>query len=237
MKNIFCILLCLSLSAKLQAKELTFSVGQGAIIQEISALVLREAYSELGIAIAIKVMPNARALKAANKGQVDGDVSRIKGINKRFKHLLAIPVEINYLEAYGFSKNKNIKPRQWSDLLNYRVVSVLGIRFVEKNFKKHGIEASYVPSFAQAMTLVARERADVAVFPDIVGLTAIEKAQTPAVKMRGAPLIRLGLFHYLHQNHAELVEPLTQVLKQMAKNGRISAIREQFMKNKGFIES
>ncbi|MGB1238646.1 MAG: substrate-binding periplasmic protein [Pseudomonadales bacterium] len=232
--KVLILLLSITLSLTLQARQLTLSVGEGAIIQEVSALVLRQAYAELNVDMQLKVMPNARALKAANKGQVDADVSRIKGVDAKFSNLIFIPVEINYLQAYAFTADRKLVPTSWASLAGKRVVSVLGIKFVEKSLKKHNIEATFVPSFAQAMTLVERERADIAVFPDIVGLTAIREAGTETVKMRGKPLSTLPLYHYLHKKNKDLAAPLTKILERMQQDGSILRIREQYMRDNNF---
>lgn len=210
-------------------QELVFTVGQGAVIQEISFLVLKEAYQKLAIDIAIKKMPNARALASANDGTFDGDVSRVKSIEKKFANLIRVPIEINHLDAQVFSANKNLAVDGWESLRDKQLISVIGIKFVENNLKKRNIACNFLPTFPQAMGMLSRGRADAAIFPRIVGITTSRQANATDVLPVGEPLMKLSLYHYINKKHQATADKLALVLAEMAQSGRISQIRQQYV--------
>ncbi len=230
------LLLSLTLCAyTVEAKQtMVFTVGEGAVIQDISILVLKEAYQKLDIDIRVEKMPNARALKSANDGTFDGDVSRVKSIEAKFPDLIRVPIEINYLEAQAFSGDKNLSIDGWESLREVNLVSVLGIKFVENNLKKRNIDCNFLPTFTQAMGMLNRGRADAAVFPRIVGIKASREANTPNVVPVGQPLTQLGLFHYINKKHQATADKLAVVLQQMTDSGRLAEIRADFIKANNF---
>lgn len=63
----------------------------------------------IGLQSKILYKPGERALISLNGGKVDGEVSRIFHINKKYTNLVRAPVSINYIEASMFSKDPNIK--------------------------------------------------------------------------------------------------------------------------------
>ena len=224
----------LSASITHAQQSLVFTVGEGAVIQEISMRVLTEAYQKLDINIQVKKMPNARALKSANNGTFDGDVSRVKSIEAKFANLIRVPIEINYLQAQAFSADKSLAIDGWDSLKDKILISGVGIKFVENNLKKRIIACNFLPSFTQAMKMLDRGRADAAIFPRIVGITASSDAGTPNVLPIGEPLMKLSLFHYINKKHQATADKLAVVLKQMKTSGRISEIRDQYVKEKSF---
>lgn len=216
-------------SPALSENTVVLSAPTGAVIQDISTLVLREAYQKLGYKVVVERFPNERALIYANSGKTDGDVSRIKGLNKKYKNLIPIPIVINFLEGYAFSKNTNLNITNWESLKDYRVVCVRGIKFVEKLLKKHGVECTVVGRFKQALKLISIERMDVTIFPRIVGINAIRQFGMTDIQTVGQPLKKIPLFHYLHKRNKELIPELTSILEKMKSEGRFDAIRNQYL--------
>ena len=145
-----------------------------------------------------------------------------------------MPIKINYLEAQAFSANKSLPIDGWDSLRQVNLISVLGRKFVENNLKKRNIECNFLPTFTQAMGMLNRGRADVAVFPRIVGIKASREANTPDVVPVGQPLSELGLFHYINKKHQSIVNKLAVVLQQMEDSGRLKEIRAGFITANNF---
>lgn len=96
------------LEIELQAAELTLTKIEQDPVGDVAEAVLEEAYQELSIKLKILFAPAKRALVISNSGEADGELNRIKGINKKFKNLIMIPVPINQLEGVVYTKKKHI---------------------------------------------------------------------------------------------------------------------------------
>lgn len=73
-------------------RVLTFSAIKNSINTEISARVMTEAYSRIGIDI--EQCPGKRALMLAELGRVDGELFRTAGMGKEYPNLLSLPQAI-----------------------------------------------------------------------------------------------------------------------------------------------
>ena len=67
-----------------EAQDSLVLSSTGSPIAKVAEKVLKKAYQRIGIQIQIEIYPAARALKMSNNGEVNGEVNRIKGINKKF---------------------------------------------------------------------------------------------------------------------------------------------------------
>jgi len=235
MKNIYGLLIVLSVSFSSHAnKDITLSAPTGAVIQDVSVLILEEAYREIGYDVKVERFPNERALIYANNGKTDGDVSRIKGLNKKYENLVRVPVAINFLEAYAFMKPGSPVINDWPEFEGHRVVCVRGIKFVEKILRDNSLSCTVVGRFNQALKLISMGRMDATIFPKMVGVNAIRKFGVEDVVPIGKPLKTIPLFHYVNIKNTGLVPELTAVLEKMKGNNRFSEIRSQYVKENNY---
>lgn len=66
--------------------------------------------------------------------------------------------------------------------------------------------------------------ADLIVVSDTVGISPIPGADWSQYKIVNGVVASFTLHHYLHQDQAELAEPLAQSLEQMEASGETAAI-------------
>ncbi len=100
--------------------ELEFSASDDPIAM-ISERILKEAYQKLGIRMRTRILPAERALRHSNSGQCDGEINRIRQVNKKYKNLVLVPIEINYLEGVAFAKY-GIQPiKNWQSLKSFSI--------------------------------------------------------------------------------------------------------------------
>ncbi len=211
-------------------KTLIFSLGEESPIQKISFDVLKKAYKKIGYDIESKYYPYERALITSNAGEVDGELSRIKGIHKKYKNLIPITIPINFIEGYAFSWNKNLSVKNWDSLKEYNNLCVIGIKFVEKNLRQRGISCAEVAGVTQTLKMLEKKRYEVVVLPKINGISGLRKTGIVDVQLVGNRLIKINLYHYLHKKNKEIVNKLQAVLLEMERSGRISKIREACIK-------
>ena len=227
-------MLCFSMDA-VAKQTLVFSTVQDSAIQDISVKVLSEAYRKLGYHLEIMYLPNVRALETSNAGFVDGEVSRIKGINIRFINLIPVSVAINYLEGFAFSKRTDLNINNWESLRPYDLISVRVVKFVEQNLTKRSLDYADVTFFTSAVNMLQFDRSDIAILPKLSGLQAIREAKASEVIPVGKALIKAQLYHYLHVKHEKLLPKVNSVLLEMHNSGRIQEIRAEYIKKHGYL--
>ncbi len=196
-------------------------------IAEVSTKVLVEAYKRLGIHLDIVTLPAERALQKSNSGKLDGEVNRIKGIERKYKNLVAIPVPVNHFEGVAFTKNLNIAINGWESLKSLSILIRIGSKFAEAGTK--GMSTTGFPSYEKIFTLIASDRYDVCISSRLVGLYNIKKLNLTGIKALEPPLSSFKLYHYLHNKHKDLVPKIRQTLKEMEKEGMIEKIRAQYI--------
>lgn len=194
------------------------------LVIQTAEKVISEAYEELGIDIMIKYLPGNRALFLSNKGEADGELVRINGIEKRYKNLLMIPIPIYIMEGLAITKVPEIK--NWSpENKGLKIARVRGILWSEKITK--GMNAIVFNDYDTLFKVMSFRAIDIAL---VARLPFIEKQKIYNIKgLRGLepPLVEIGLYHYLNKKHSGIVPEITEVLKKMDKTGRISKIKEE----------
>jgi polar amino acid transport system substrate-binding protein len=213
---------------------LVFSTSRDGLIQEVSERVMVEAYAKLGYEVEVLGMPIARALLTSNAGKVDGELSRVKAIAKKYKNLLRIPVAINSIQGYAFARRTDLLITDWQSLRPYRLVCVRGVEFIEMRLRKFKLNCQYVSKFTQAIDVVQSGRADIAVLPKVAGMHAIRELEGTQVRAIGEALATLDLYHFLHIKNAAIAPRLLVVLTEMQKTGRIANIRDEFIRENNF---
>jgi len=220
-----CICLILFCVTESRADELVLSTGFSTPIQDISAQVLRKAYANIGLKVRIKRVPLARSLVLSNKGYFDGEVSRVEGIDSRYKNLVQIPEPINFIEGSAFAKSNELNILKWESLRPHSLVCVKGVEFIQHMLDKLMISCHYATTYLQAVSMLKHDRVELAILPRINGIGALEKLQIKDVQVVGHPLAKLPLYHYVHKKHEKIVSALHRELLKMKEDGQINAIR------------
>lgn len=201
--------------------------GLQGVRNEISAKVLIEAYASMGYEISVEILPPERALQLSDRGAFDGEVHRIKGIEKRYTGLVMVKVPINYVESVVFSKNIEFKVNGWESLRPYSIVTRKGIKLFEDGTK--GMKVDYAYSLEQAFNFLLLDRYEIYVESKIAGLNVIKDMGISGVKILEPSIDRTALYHYLHKKHSGLVPDIEKALLEMQKSGRIKRIRDDFI--------
>ncbi len=194
-------------------------------IAEVSEKVLHEAYQRIGIQIQTRTLPAMRALDMSNYGEVDGEVNRIKGIEKAYSNLVMVPVAINVLEGVVFTKEITFSVTGWDSLKPYKIGIRRGTKFAEKGTEGMNVEA--VNHNAQLFRKLDLGRNDVIVTSRVEGLEQIMTLHLNGIRVLEPPLVTLNLYHYVHKKHRPLLPNITKALQEMEAEGRIQEIRKQ----------
>lgn len=175
---------------------------------------LRRAYGRLGFQMQLVRLPAGRSLQMANRGLYDGELFRIDGIEQEFSALKQVPVQLATIELLAFVRTEQLKTLQnWTLMKNLRVGFVRGFRLAAQvEYAGHPVA---VTTLDQAVGMLTQGKIDV-LLEDRQSVLSVLPAKTEQVGISALPgvLASAGLFHYLHQRHSDLIEPLATVLKK-----------------------
>ncbi len=83
---------------------------QGYDMVRLGEKIPKTAYQKLGITVEINAFPSKRGIYLANDGKlIDGELSRISGIEKDYPNLIKVAVSLAYIDKVVFSKKHSFK--------------------------------------------------------------------------------------------------------------------------------
>jgi polar amino acid transport system substrate-binding protein len=187
-------------------------------------LVLQEAFRRISQRIDIDHLPSERALMNANTGLTDGEFPRISGLEKLYPDLIKVPERLTDYEFVAFSKNHVTKMYSWDALQPYNVAFVLGWKILEKNIVN---VRSLVRAKNQKLlfNLLVNDRTDIVVYSRISGDAYIRSQGLVGIVALEPPLAVREMYLYLNKKHEKLIEPLSQALRDMRKDGTYTDIK------------
>lgn len=180
--------------------------------------VSREALKRINYQLVINRLPAERALRSADSGLIDGEMSRIQGLDRIYSNLVRVPEKIMDWEFFVFSKKQINLQNGWHSLNNKNVAFITGWKILENNVPKTAA-ITKTKNSQQLFTLLQKDRADFIIYEHWGGKYLSKQLQLDNVDLRAPALAKKEMFMYLHKKHAALVPKLTQVLSEMKKDG------------------
>lgn len=212
----------------LSAKEITLNTAIGPPMNtpELTGfldIVVKEALNGIGYTLKTVRLPAERGLKNANAGIEDGEISRIRGMDKLYPNIIRVPEKVIDMEFTVFSTNKIPLTKGWASLQPYSVSFINGWKILEKNVPKN-TNTTKVRKKQQLFLMLSKKRTDLIIYERWSGLLHIKQQKMTAIKIQTPPLATREMFIYLHKKHRNIVPKLAASLKKMKQNGRYQAI-------------
>lgn len=199
--------------------QIATSLSQSEFASQIEQQ-LRRAYGRLGYQMQLVRLPAGRSLQMANRGLYDGELFRIDGIQQEFTELRQVPIELARIELLAFVRTTQLQNlRQWQLQKQLRIGFVRGFRLASQvQYAGHPVP---VTTLDQAVGMLTQGKIDV-LLEDRQSVLSVLPAKTEQVGISALPgvLASAGLFHYLHQRHSDLIEPLVTVLKKSRSSSK-----------------
>jgi len=198
-------------------ESLSNETGDG-FYNQISA----EIFKRLDIKLSFIRLPSKRSLMHANTGIDDGNISRIKGMEKKWPNLIRVPESVMIWEFTAYSLANDVKINGWKSLNKYTIGHVRGWQIYEK--KAAGAKKVIKAKDArQLFELLRSGRIDIALF---------ERAQAPywfnklkyTAKPLSPPLAVKPLYIYLNKKHANLIPKMAKVISEIKQDGTYQKI-------------
>lgn len=188
-------------------------------------LIVKNMFERINVEARTIVLPSERSLINANAGIDDGNIARIKGIEKKYTNLVRVPGKIIDFDFVAFTKSKNLPVSNWQSLQPYNVAFINGWKVFEKKVK-HYKSLVRTQDTKQLFELLNKNRVDIALYDLWSGLWWTNQFSTNAQYIE-PPIARFELYLYIHKKHSSLRQGLSIALEEMKKDGTYRRIFEQ----------
>ncbi len=231
--NRFCLVLLLCLTAPSlvnagRALSITSGRGEPFVTPEHNGfydLIVKHMFQRINIEAHTVLLPSERALINANTGINDGNIARIKGIEKKYRNLIMVPEKVIDFDFVAFSKNKQYKITDWQDLEPYNVAFINGWKVFEKKVTRYKSLVRTKDS-AQLFKLLENNRADIVLY-DLWSGVWWTRHNTSNIHYLTPPIASYQLYLYLNKKHEKLIPDLSKALQSMKQDGTYQKIYEQ----------
>lgn len=216
-------LLLLAVQPSVSAKQstLTFRAPDPGPVGDAVTEILEEAYQQLGISLQYVDMPRNRSLVEANNGRISGELGRLPDLEASYTNLKRVPFELFAFETVLVADRRNCGLCTIDDIENAAFVG--GMQTVmaaleEANFNKPTVQTVDIN---QLHLMFSNKRVQAVLLNDFEA-RQLGYYQQPHLIV--TPIRQQLGYHYLHQQHAHLVEPLNEILEAMHERGRVTEI-------------
>jgi len=225
---VFCLSL-LSFTAYSQ-QPLIFAQINDTPDQVIGAEILKVAYQRLGIPIDILSVPGKRALIESSNGRLAGEVHRIYRVGEDYPTLVRVPTSINYIEPSVFSNNKVFSVTGCKALKDYIIGRTRGVRHAEVCTQGMAHIKVYNDSRV-LMENLKLNRVELAITAKINGIIQLTKLGQHSISVLTPPLKKMPVYHYLHDQHKDLIPKIDKIFRSMLEAGELESIRNRVIED------
>lgn len=184
--------------------------------------IVKEIFKRLGIEAKTISLPSQRSLINANNGIDDGNIARIKGLEKKYPNLVRVPGKIIDFEFVVFSSGPEFNVDGWDSLKPYSIGHIKGWQILEKKVTSTQ-EVLKLRTAHQLFNLINTKRIDLIIYERWGSLWWVKKMKPDITQLQPA-LAKRELFMYLHKKHSSLVPEAAQALANMKNDGTYQRI-------------
>lgn len=182
--------------------------------------IIQEAYRRIGIKAELVTLPYERSEYEANRGLIiDAELARTEEASAALANLVRIEPSIFPVYTSVFTTRTDLNITNWESLRGLRIDTVRGMHTVADRLGD--IPFNEVGSIEQSIQRVLSGRTDVAVLPGFETEQLLDELNITSVYRLSPDLETFLLYHYLHQKHADLVQPLQASLWQVVNERQL----------------
>lgn len=182
--------------------------------------IIQEAYRRIGIKAELVTLPYERSEYEANRGLIiDAELARTEEASAVLANLVRIEPSIFPVYTSVFTTRTDLDITNWESLRGLRIDTVRGMHTVADRLGD--IPFNEVGSIEQSIQRVLSGRTDVAVLPGFETEQLLDELNITSVYRLSPDLETFLLYHYLHQKHADLVQPLQASLWQVVNERQL----------------
>jgi polar amino acid transport system substrate-binding protein len=190
---------------------------------DVAIKVMASVYQRLGHEMIIFRYPGKRSLMEANKGNVSGELIRIKAVAELLPNLVRLPIEVGHLKAMALTRTGKPKVVGMGGLIGKTVGILRGVEFTDRITKN--LSRQVLNSIDSLFQALLKGRVDVILFPELDAKEYITVNQlSEKVMINKAPILKVPLYHYIHKEKPALIQEMTLMLEKLEKSGELDAI-------------
>lgn len=182
-----------------------------------------EVFRRCGYKLVLDKLPAERALRNANIGLTDGELSRIAGLEEIYPNLIRVPEKIYDWYFVAFSKKQLDLNKGWNSLANQNIAYINGWKIYE-SFSPKTARVTKTKNEEQLFTLLSRDRTDIVLYHRAGGNYIINQLKLNDVKELHPPLAVREMFIYLNKKYSRLVPKLIKALVDIKTDGTYDRI-------------
>lgn len=179
-------------------------------------LIATEIFNRAGLGLKLVKLPAERGLLNANEGIIDGELSRIEGLDRKYKNLLRVPEILLEWEFAAFSKS-SVNLSDANKLNQYSLGLIKGWKIYETMFAKANLTQVETPE--QLFELLEKDRIQIALYENWMGKRLIQNLGIKDVHVILPIIKRKGMFIYLNKKHSAVIPKLLKELRKLKKDG------------------
>ena len=180
--------------------------------------ITREVFRRAGAEFKLVRLPPERGLRAANEGQIDGELVRVAGLDAIYPDLVRVPESHVTWRFSAFTRRQDINMAGTLRLDAYAVGIQRGSKILEAT-ATGAREIIYAHDRTQLFRLLEHNRVDMVFYSELMGLEHIRAGRLEDVKLLQPPLATREMFIYLHRRHSWLVPALAAALRSVKADG------------------
>lgn len=198
--------------------------GPGAFLALVEA-----AAKAIGRSVEAELLPAERSLRLVSAGVDHGDGPRIEQMDQLYPDLHRVPEPLLDYRFVAFAPPGSLAIDDWSSLAGSQVAIVRGWKILERNLADSAsLQAIRTPELL--FEHLARDRAEVAVFEESMGIGLLEeRGLTRRFAPLQPPLAIRPMFLFLHSNLGALAEPLAVELRRLKRSGEGAEILREVL--------
>ncbi|PAU80543.1 hypothetical protein CK501_08905 [Halovibrio salipaludis] len=176
--------------------------------------IVKAAYQQLGISVDTLQVPSRRALFLAEQGRVDADLFRTPMVGEEKENLIRVPYPLlqGRLMAVFPEADVGDEPA----FSGKRVAVRRGVLIAERTAERLGMDLARTRNYEQSLNLLEHRRVDMALVSHIEGGSPLGESKWARFHIHPEPVARFTLYHYVHRRHADLVEPLAEIMENQS---------------------
>ncbi len=193
------------------------------------SLIYREAFRRLGLDLVYVLRPPLRGEQESDFGVVDGQLGRGRNYGANHPNVVRVEEPAFMVHLAAFSTNPSMQLQGWESLRgkNLRIEYRMGVKAAQAMLEAivPAGRLSNVANSLQGLQKIAIGRTDVYIDFDeyIVPLLGNEKFVGREHIVKAGTMETMAVHAYLHRKHAALAPKLSEVLRQMKKEGLMAS--------------
>jgi len=181
-------------------------------------IIAREAFHRANLGLKLEQLPPERGLLSANNGLMDGDLSRIAGLEKVYPNLVRVPEKLVDWHFVAFTRKPDLHHASWAMLQPLTIGYIKGWKIYEQNLKQHP-QVITVDSPEQLFAMLDKGRIDVALYARSMGQALVQNMGMQNVRIIEPSLAEREMYIYLHRKHADKAPAIAAALRDIKHEG------------------